>query len=257
MKKIATLILVLLLAVPSAFAGNLPIGGGLKATPTPEATETPEPTETPAPEAGDVLSDPMARYQDFADPTDPASVWFLRMLDSVNDEAALAPAGMAVKREDFTVDADGGEALKSTMYLYDTDYGRVLEIVNDAAYPGMVVYVFPDAVAILYGGMAATDAGGYEADTSLPAPERFLNAYDPAETLLAVRAEGDGYAYLTDSGAGMLFEYLTDASLNFFEMRSYEAGADGAMRLTQYALVEIVEAPALPDAVQQAMEAKE
>ncbi len=257
MKRLAALVLVLLLAVPAAHAGTLPIGGGLKSTPAPAVVETPAPqTDEPAParETVDILADPKARYANFADPDDPASVWFLRMLDSVNDEASLAPEGMAVRRDDYAVDADGAAVVDSTMFLYETEYGYVLEMRIDEEYPGMVIYAFPDVVVVQYAGTALTDPSGYEVSSDMLAPDQFLNTYDPAETLLAVRAEGDGFAYLTDSGDGRVFEYLTDAGLKFYEMRSYGLDADGEMRLTQYARVEIVEAPALPQAVVDAME---
>lgn len=240
MRKLAALILALLLAAPAALAGNLPIGGRFR--------------ETPALEADNARSDPMTRYTDFADPADPASVWFLRMADSVNDETGLAPAGMAVRRVDYAVDEDGAATTKSTIYLYDTDYGYVIQMADETAYPGMVLYVFPETIAILYDGAVLTDPSGYDVSEDTLPPDRFLNSYDPAETLLAVRAEGDGYAYLTDSGDGRLFEYLTDPGLKYTELRAYGSGADGAWTLTQYATVEIIEAPELPDVVKAAME---
>lgn len=240
MRKLAALILALLLAAPAALAGDLPIGGRFKGT--------------PAPEADGALSNPMTRYTDFVDSADPAAVWFLRMADTVNDEAGLAPAGMAVRRVDYTVDESGAAAVKSTIYLYKTGYGYVIQVADETAYPGMVLYVFPETIAILYDGAVLTDPSGYDVNEETLSPDRFLNTYDPAETLLAMRAEGDGYAYLTDGGDGWLFEYITDAGLKYNELRAYEADADGVWRLAQYATVEIVEAPELPDVVEAAME---
>jgi hypothetical protein len=252
MRKFAALILVLLLAAPAALAGNLPIGGRFKEPPAPEAAATPAPSQ--APDDRDAFSDPTTRYADFVDPADPASVWFLRMADSVNDETGLAPAGMAVRRVDYAVDESGAATLKSTIILYDTAYGYVIQVADESEYPGMVLYMFPETLAILYDGAVLTDPSGYEVSEDTLSPDRFLNTYDPAETLLAVRAEGDGYAYLTDSGDGRLFEYITDAGLKYSELLAYHADADGAWYLNGYATVEIVEAPELPDVVIAAME---
>lgn len=273
MKKLVVLILVLLLVIPAAFAGNLPIGGGLKATPAPdvtafpEAPQAPESTEAPsatcapestwAPEMENILTDPMARYEDLTDPEDPASIWFLRMIDSVNDEVSLAPDGMAVKREEYAVDADGTMTLKSIWYLYDTAYGWVYEVVEEVDNTDVTYFIFPEALVVFYNGMAMPTESGYEVEADLPKPNRFLNTYDAAETLLAMRAEKDGYAYLTDGGDGAFYEYLTDAALRYYQIRVYKNDADGVTRLARYIKIEFVEAAELPKAVTDAMRAAE
>ncbi len=263
MKKLAALILVLLLAAPAAFAGNLPIGGGLKATPAPEQTQAPEMTEAPAaaeaskateaPAAADILGDPTLRYTDFVDPEDPASIWFLRMIDSANDEPALVATGMAIRQESYNVDADGTETLQSDTYLYDTPYGMVLDMKIDLNFEGLRLYMFPDMTIMANADdVVMTQQGGYAAGYFLM-PSDLLNSYDPVETLLAMRAEGDGYAYLTDGGNGYMFEYIADARLRYYEIRTYQIDADGAWHLTRYGLASYIETPQLPEAVADAM----
>ena len=235
MKRLTALIIALLLVAPTALAGGLPVGGGLKETPAPEA------------EAGS--GDPREGYDEFADPADPASAWLLRMVDSANDEIALTADGAAICLDYTYTAADGSMGQHVTTYLYGTDYGYVFDIQVDSDEYAMHVYVFEDtAYATLDGETYFNAGGGFSSD--YPAtPDMFLYAYDPADALIAVRAEGDGFCYLTELADGLLRENETGADLVMTDYRVYEKTEAGDNVRTVVGSVSRCEAPGLPQGI--------
>ena len=235
MKKLAALILALLLTAPAALAWGQSVGGGLK--------------ETPAPAAESGPADPREGYDEFADPADPASIWLLRMMDSVNDEIALTADGTAICQDYTFAAADGSTGQHVTTYLFLTDYGYVFDVQVDSDEYAMHMYVFADAVYATMDGETYLNAGGGFSSDYPVTPDMFINQYDPAETLVAVRAEGDGFCYLTDSGDGRLFENVTGADLVLTGYRVYEKNEAGDYVRTVVGSISLCEAPGLPQGV--------
>jgi hypothetical protein len=94
---------------------------------------------------------------------------------------------------------------------------------------------------------------GYLDDPDAMCRPMLLNEYDPAEMLLAVRETEDGYAFLSMPDEERRCEYITDARLRYTELRTYEADAEGTLRLAIISWCELVDPPALPEGLGAAM----